>query len=108
MRLFCCAADALRVALPPSRCAFLGAAPAPHLRKEGISDENTHTCPKCGSTDLLRVGGSANAYGIGNNILAGRTIFSAVLVHRYVCCGCRYSEEWIDREDIPRLEKKYR
>ena len=31
----------------------------------------------------------------------------AVLVHRYVCCACGYSEEWIDKEDIPRLKEKY-
>ena len=34
-------------------------------------------------------------------------IFSAVLVHRYVCCACGYSEEWIDKEDIRRLKEKY-
>ena len=55
---------------------------------------------------MLRIPCSANAYGTGNHIPAGRTVFSAVLVHRYVCCG--YSEAWIDRADIPRLEKKYR
>ena len=80
----------------------------PISERKDFPMKNTHTCPKCGGTDVLRVGGSATAYGVGNNILAGRTIFSAVLVHRYVCCGCGYSEEWIDREDIPRLEKKYR
>ena len=55
---------------------------------------------------MLRIPGSANAYGTGNHMLAGRTAFSAVPVHRDVCCG--YSEAWIDRADIPRLEKKSR
>lgn len=57
---------------------------------------------------MLRIPGSANAYGTGNHMLAGRTVFSAVPVHRYVCCSCGYSEAWIDRADTPRLEKKYR
>ena len=50
----------------------------------------------------------AGAYGVGNNIQVGWSNFSAVLVHRYVCCDCGYSEEWIDREDIPALKKKYK
>lgn len=70
--------------------------------------KNTKKCPKCGGTDILRVAGSAGAYGTGNNIQTGLSNFSAVKVHRYVCCGCGYSEEWIDKEDIPRLVKKYK
>ena len=70
--------------------------------------KTTHICPKCASADILRIEGSAGAYGTGNNIQVGLTNLSAVLVHCYVCCRCGYSEEWIDREDIPKLEKKYR
>lgn len=70
--------------------------------------KNTNRCPKCFSGDLLRIEGKAGAYGSGNNIMVGSTIFSAVLVHRYLCCNCGYSEEWIDKEDIPDLVKKYR
>ncbi len=69
--------------------------------------KNTHTCPKCGNCDILLVPGSAEAYGVGNNIRVGMTIFSTVLVNRYICCSCGYSEEWIDKEDIERLKKKY-
>ncbi len=65
-------------------------------------------CPKCGSTDIVVVPGKAGAYGVGNNIQVGLTNFSAVLVDRYVCCSCGYSEEWIEKEDIPTLKKKYR
>ena len=64
-------------------------------------------CPKCGSRDILKVPGKARAYGSGNNIQTGWSNFSAVLVHRYVCCDCGYSEEWIDQEDIYRLKKRY-
>jgi len=70
--------------------------------------KHSQRCPKCQSTDILRIDGEAKAYGAGNNIMVGATIFSAVLVNRYLCCSCGYSEEWIDREDIPKLIKKYK
>ena len=69
--------------------------------------KNKRICPKCNSSDILLVPGKAGAYGSGNNIQTGMTIFSAVLVHRYICCTCGYSEEWIDKEDIQKLKKKY-
>ena len=56
-------------------------------------------CPKCGSSDIIIAPGKAGAYGAGNNIQVGLTVFSAVLVNRYVCCECGYSEEWIDNRD---------
>lgn len=46
--------------------------------------------------------------GRGHNIQLGWTNFSAVLVHRYVCGRCGYSEEWIDKEDLPALKEKFR
>ena len=67
----------------------------------------TRICPKCGGNDILRIKGKSGAYGSGNNIPAGFTIFSAVLVHRYVCCDCGFSEDWIDREDIRKLKEHY-
>ena len=65
-------------------------------------------CPKCCGTDLLRIEGNCGAYGVGNNIPTGSLLLKPVLVHRYLCCKCGYSEEWIDREDIPALVKKYK
>ena len=70
--------------------------------------KNTRICPKCSSTDIIRIEGQSKAYGAGNNIQMGMTIFSAVLVHRYLCCSCGFSEEWIDKDDIEKLKKKYR
>ena len=64
-------------------------------------------CPKCGSSDIIMIPGKSGAHGVGNNIQVGLTVFSAVLVNRYVCCDCGYSEEWIDKEDIPTLKRKY-
>lgn len=70
--------------------------------------KNKNACPKCGGTDILKVKGNCGAYGTGNNIPVGWSNFSAVLVHRYICCDCGYVEEWIDKEDIPSLKKKYK
>jgi hypothetical protein len=57
----------------------------------------THTCPKCRSTDAVRVPGRSGAYGSGNNISVGFSTFNAVLVTRYVCLARGFVEEWIDR-----------
>ena len=66
--------------------------------------KNTKVCPKCRSTDLVRIDGYAGAYGTGNNIMVGASIFSAVEVNRYICCGCGFTEEWIDREQIEKVK----
>ena len=50
----------------------------------------TKTCPKCQSTNIIRIDGYAGAYGSGNNVLTGNTIFSAVNVNRYICCNCGF------------------
>lgn len=65
--------------------------------------KNKRKCPKCGSADIIRFDGYAGAYGSGNNIIAGATIFSAVNVNRYVCCSCGFTEEWVDQKDIEKL-----
>ena len=69
--------------------------------------KNTGICPKCNGNDILKIKGKVGAYGSGNNIQVGLTIFSAVLVDRYVCCSCRYSEEWINKEDIQTLKDRF-
>ncbi len=69
--------------------------------------KNTNICTKCKSGEIIRIEGTSEAYGVGNNIKVGATIFSSVLVHRYLCCNCGYSEEWVNKEDIPKIKKKY-
>ncbi len=69
--------------------------------------KNTKTCPKCGGREIIKVPGTNGAYGTGNNIQTSWWNFTAVLVNRYVCCDCGYSEEWIDKKDIPALCQKY-
>lgn len=66
--------------------------------------KNTHICPKCNNNEIIRIDGEARAYGAGNNIMIGATIFSAVNVNRYVCCNCGFTEEWIDQEDLWELK----
>lgn len=67
--------------------------------------KNTRICPKCSSADIVRIDGYTGAYGLGNNMMTGNTVFSAVNVNRYICCACGYTEEWIDREDIEKVKK---
>lgn len=70
--------------------------------------KNTGICPKCNSKNILRIPGKAGAYGSGNNITTGMTIFSSVKVTRYMCCDCGYLEEWIDdKDDIEKLKANY-
>ena len=51
----------------------------------------------------------SSLYGAGNNIVvSGPILFKFVLVMRYVCGSCGFSEEWIDTaEDIAKVRKKY-
>lgn len=66
--------------------------------------KNSRKCPKCGSDDIIRVNGTVEAYGAGNNIIIGATIFSAVKVNRYICCDCGFIEEWLDKYDIDKIK----
>jgi len=70
--------------------------------------KNTGICPKCHSSEMIRIPGNVGAYGTGNNIKVGFTNFSAVKVTRYLCASCGYTEEWIDDpNDIEKLKKYY-
>lgn len=70
--------------------------------------KNTNKCPKCGSSDIIKILGHAGAYGSGNNIMVGMTIKSAVPVDRYLCADCGYSEEWVDIDNIDKIKKKFK
>ncbi len=65
--------------------------------------KNTKKCPKCGSDDIMIVDGYTGAYGSGNNIQLGLTALSSVLVDRYICMSCGFSEEWIRENDLEKL-----
>ena len=66
--------------------------------------KQTRICPKCQSSNIVRIDGYTGSYGTGNNVMTGNTIFSTVDVNRYVCCDCGFTEEWIDREDIEKVK----
>lgn len=70
--------------------------------------KNQKICPKCGGADILIIDGYAGAYGTGNHIITGRSVFSAVNVDRYICCTCGYTEEWISVEGIEKIKKSKR
>ena len=65
-------------------------------------------CPKCNSSDLVRIDGYTGAHGTGNNVMTGNTIFSTVNVNRYICCRCGFTEEWIDQEDLEKIKNSKR
>lgn len=45
----------------------------------------------------------------GNSISKGFTVFNSILVTRFLCEECGYSEEWVEKkEDITALKKKYK
>lgn len=67
--------------------------------------KHTEECPKCGSKDIFLIEGYSGAYGTGNNIEVGMTIFHYVPVDRYVCGKCGYSEEWIPMKNIEKARK---
>ena len=68
--------------------------------------KQSNTCPKCSSREIIRIPGQVGPYGSGNNITIG--IFSAVVVTRYLCAQCGYSEEWVDKpEDIAKIRKAF-
>jgi hypothetical protein len=74
----------------------------------GSGMKNTGRCPKCQHDGLLRIAGQSGANGAGNNIPVGWTIFSSVLVTRFLCTSCGFSEEWIESpEDIAKLVEKF-
>ena len=71
--------------------------------------KNTGICPKCHSSEIIRIPGNVGAYGAGSNIIkAGFTTLSSVTVTRYLCTSCGYTEEWIDDpRSIEKLKKYY-
>ena len=65
--------------------------------------KTTKTCPKCGSTDVLRVEDVRGERGI--NLVLGW--FSSVPVTRCACAACGYVESWVDDKYLPDLRQRY-
>ena len=64
----------------------------------------TNTCPKCESTEIIRIPGRAGLYGSGNTIPAGLTILSSILVTRLLCARCGFSDEWTEKREKTQKE----
>lgn len=70
--------------------------------------KNTKHCPKCGSTDIVRVPDHPSRHASGNNIYTSTfTLLKKIPVIRYVCCECGYVENWVEmqkeRDEIRRM-----
>lgn len=67
----------------------------------------TKICPKCNSNEIVAISNDGHPDALyGNNIQTGKTVlFGTIYIKRYICCGCGFSEEWIDQSDIPKLIK---
>jgi hypothetical protein len=59
--------------------------------------KNTKTCPKCKCREIVIVPGSVGLFGSGNNIPLDWLKY--ITVSRYLCCGCGFSEEWIENQE---------
>ena len=63
--------------------------------------KNSKLCPKCGSNRVLLARESEMSQ---RNILP-MGMFDYVEVDRWVCCGCGYSEEWVNETELDLLEQ---
>ena len=60
----------------------------------------THTCPKCGGRDILRIPDNPGRYTSGNNIYTGTfTLIGKIPIIRYVCLDCGYVEQWVEQPE---------
>lgn len=85
-----------------------------HVRRNKISAnwilqmKNTGVCPKCAAHDIIHVPGEKRSMtgAVGNTVAAG--LLAHVLVSRFVCCDCGYSEEWIESDEaLKKLKDHY-
>lgn len=68
--------------------------------------KHSQICPKCDSYDVLRIKGGSTWTGYQNFIRGSAT--KMVLVTRYLCGNCGFSEEWVeDPKGLELLKKKY-
>lgn len=61
--------------------------------------KTTGICPKCGSSDIVRVPDHPSRHASGNNIYTtSLTLAGKIPVIRYVCCQCGYTEDWVEKQ----------
>lgn len=59
------------------------------------------------SDNIVRFDGLRDTTAMSNVLLVKRSrnrlLVDVVCIHRYVCCNCGYTEEWIDKEDLQKV-----
>ncbi|MBI1388444.1 MAG: hypothetical protein GC154_08350 [bacterium] len=69
--------------------------------------KNSGQCPKCGGEDVKRISGGNPMQGYRNYVVTGLGGWvTSVLITRYLCLTCGYSEEWVDsQDDLEKIRK---
>lgn len=69
---------------------------------------NNIACPKCGLTNIVKAP-DVRGSGTGANVINIPGFFSVgVVISRYICTDCGYSEEWIDKkEDLEKIRNTF-
>jgi predicted nucleic-acid-binding Zn-ribbon protein len=72
--------------------------------------KSTNTCPKCQSTEIVRIPGQTGPSDTYNFIpISGGWIPTSVSVTRFLCADCGFSEEWVEGEDdLKKAKDRYR
>ena len=70
---------------------------------------HTHTCPKCGSKDILRIPDNPHRHASSNSIYTTTlTLLGKVPVIRHVCADCGYVENWVEkRKELEELRRAF-
>jgi hypothetical protein len=67
--------------------------------------KQSNVCPKCGSSDLLRI---PTLPGEISDIAVGDLGMRSVTITKYICSACGYIEHWVDDvADLDELRKEY-
>lgn len=59
--------------------------------------KNSSTCPKCQSTDVIRIEGSK--VNQNHKLSLDKWGVKNVVIDRYLCVQCGYTEEWIQLDE---------
>lgn len=70
--------------------------------------KNVKRCPKCNSSNIIRVPDDAHRY-LANSICITKLMtVERVPVARYVCCDCGYVEDWVEnRNELNKIRKAF-
>jgi ribosomal protein S27AE len=69
--------------------------------------KHAKNCPKCGGDEILKIPGMRPYRRNNGHISCGRTALDDVLLERYVCTKCGYSEEWVNPGEMHMLKEHY-